>query len=371
VKLLFIIHSLKFGGAERQLVELIKGLNHHSYDVHLICLDNVSEGYTELLSTEGIETTYFLRSYKYDLRPIFSIYRFILKKQIDLVHTFENLGSMFGLLAAKLSRRPVVCSAVRNAKDKNLKLKLSTKILSKFADIFVANSRAGFVSRFSKIKPHFRVVYNGIDFNRFKNDKVDILKIKKEIGVVDFNHVIGMIASLSTHKDHETLLNAAPMVLQKYPELCFLFIGDGREREKLESKVRRLGLKENVLFLGYRNDVDQVIQILDIAVLLTNSDVILEGISNAIVEAMAVGVTVVASKGGGTNEIIKHDVNGILVSPKSVEKTAEAIIELLEDKTKAKRLATTAKIFVTEKFSLQRYVEEYENIYQDLNSKRK
>jgi len=371
VKLLFIIHSLKFGGAERQLVELIKGLNRQVYEVHVICLDNVAEGYTELLTRIGVRIRYFSRSYKYDLRPIFSIYKFIKEKKIDLVHTFENLGSLFGLSAAKLSRTPVVCSAVRNAKDKNLKLKLSVKIIARFADIFVANSKAGFANRFKTIKSHFRVVYNGIDFNRFKSDKVDILKIKKEIGVDNFKQIIGMVASLSSHKDHETLLDAAPVILQKYPELCFLFIGDGKEREKLEAKTRRLRLKDNVLFLGYRTDVDRVIRILDIAVLLTNSDVHLEGISNAIIEAMALGIPVVASDGGGTDEIIRHDVNGLLVPPKRVEKTKKAIIELLEDKTKAERLAAAAKVFVTENFGLQAYVEEYENIYQELSSKRK
>jgi len=341
------------------------------YEVHVICLDNVTEGYTELLTQIGVKIRYFGRSYKYDLRPIFSIYKFIKEKKIDLVHTFENLGSLFGLSVAILSRRPVVCSALRNAKDKNLKLKLSVKFIARFADILVANTKAGFVNRFKKIKPHFRVVYNGIDFNRFKNDKVENLGMKKDIGVVNFNQVIGMIASLSSHKDHETLINAAPMIVKRYPKLCFLFIGDGRERERLESKVRRLGLKESVFFLGYRNDVDQVIQVLDVAVLLTNSDVHLEGISNSIIEAMAVGVPVVASEGGGTNEVIEHEVNGLLVSPKNVEKTAEAIIELLEDKMKAKSLAIAAKIFVTEKFSLHRYVKEYEDIYQELISKRR
>lgn len=366
MKLLFIIHSLKFGGTERQLVELIKGLNRNLYDVYLICLDNATEGYTDLLARTGIKIRYFSRSYKYDLRPIFSIYRFILEKQIDLVHTFENLGSLFGLSAAKLSGRPVVCSAIRNAKDKNFKLQISTKILSRFADIFVSNSRAGFVNRFSRIKSHFKVVYNGIDFKRFEKEKVNILKIKKDIGIIGFKHVIGMVASLSDHKDHETLLNAVPMVLQTYPESCFLFIGDGRQREKLESKVRRLGLNENVYFLGYRNDIDQVIQILDIAVLQTNSDVHLEGLSNAILEAMTVGVPVVASEGGGTNEIIKNNITGVLVKSKRPEETAKAIIDLLGDKETAKKISDRAKIYVRQMFNLQRYVNNYEKIYREL-----
>lgn len=366
MKLLYIIHSLKFGGTERQLVELIKGLSRHQYDAHIICLDNAAEGYTDILNQIGINIQYFCRSYKYDLRPVFSIYRYIKENQIDVVHTFENLGSVFGLSAAKLSGRPVVCSAIRSAIDEDFKLKISTKILARFADIFVANSRSGLINRFSSIKPHFRVVYNGIDFNRFEKGKIDTLKIKKDNGLIDFKHVIGMVGSLSHRKDHGTLLNAVPLVLQKYPKTCFLLIGDGKERKKLESTVRHLGLKENVLFLGYRNDVDQLIQIFDIAVLQTNSDVILEGISNAILEAMTVGVPVVASKGGGSNEIVKNNVNGVLVKPKNPQETAKAIIGILRDKNRAKRLANNAKILVREKFNLQRYTEEYENIYREL-----
>lgn len=371
MKILFIIHSLKFGGAERQLVELIKGLNRHLYEVHLICLDNVPEGYTEILSSAGIEIRYFLRSYKYDLRPIFFICRFIQEKQIDVVHTFEHLGSLFGLFAAKLSGRPVVCSAIRNAKDENLMLKISKKIFAKFADILVSNSRAGFASRFSELKPHFRVVYNGVDFSRFQQKNGDMLILKTDLGINKFRNIIGMVASLTKRKDQDTLLEAAPSIIQSCPETSFLFVGDGVRRNALSEKARLLGLKDNVFFLGYRCDIDRLYHIFDIFVLLTNSDVHLEGISNAIIEAMAVGVPVVASLGGGTNEIIKHNVNGLLVLPKSVQKTAEAVIELLKNKQKAKRLADAAKISFREVFSLQRYVKEYEDIYLELNPERR
>jgi len=125
-------------------------------------------------------------------------------------------------------------------------------------------------------------------------------------------------------------------------------------------------LNENVYFLGYRNDVDEVIQIFNIAVLLTNSDIILEGISNAILEAMAVGIPVIASEGGGTNEIIKNNITGILVKPKRPEETAKAIIDLLGDKKKAKKISDSAKISVRQMFNLQKYVKNYEKIYREL-----
>lgn len=371
MNLLLIIHSLKFGGAERQLVELIKGLNCQLYEVHLICLENASEGYTDLLAQTGIKICYFSRSYKYDLRPIFSIYRYIRGKKIDLVHTFENLGSLYGLLAAKLSGRQVVSSSIRNAKDENFKLKISKRIFARFADILVSNSRAGLINRFNRMKPHYRVIYNGVDITRFQHEKPDLHSIIDGLGISSFKYIIGMVASLSERKDQDTILDAASLILESFPDTLFLFIGDGPRKEALSEKVRQTGLQDNVIFLGNRNDVEELMQVFDVAVLLTNNDIHLEGISNAIIEAMMLGIPVVASQGGGTNEIVKHNVNGILVSPKSIQKTAEAVIELLKDKPKAKRLSKAAKISVMEKFNLYRYVKEYEDIYQELSSKRK
>jgi glycosyltransferase involved in cell wall biosynthesis len=156
------------------------------------------------------------------------------------------------------------------------------------------------------------------------------------------------------------------MILKSFPNTSFLLIGEGPKRKTLSEKARQLGLKNNVIFLGYRNDVERLMQIIDIAVLLTNSDVILEGISNAIIEAMAMGIPVIASEGGGTNEIINNNVNGILVKPKKADETAKAIIGLLSDRKKAKGLSDNAKLFVHEKFNLQRYIRDYEKIYKEL-----
>lgn len=368
MKILFVIDSLTFGGAERQLVELIKGLldRPHLYEIHVVCLDKVTDGYTDILTARGIVIHYFCRAYRYDIRPVFSIYQYINENQIDLVHAFLSLGVLFGLIAAKLAGKPVVCSAIRDAQDHDLIQKIEKRIVACFSDIFVANSMAGFTNRFRRLRPHFRVVYNGADFSRFDKIKDKRSILNDELGLSDFQNIIGMVASLTERKDHETLLNAAPNVLKVFPQTCFLFVGNGPKREELTEKAKQLGVEHNVLFLGFRCDIDKIYQIFDIFVLLTNSDVHLEGISNAIMEAMAIGVPVVASEGGGTNEIVKNNINGVLVPPKNPTKTAKAIVSLMCNKDKAKHFSSTAKKFVRQKFNLQKYVEKYENIYREL-----
>ena len=183
MKILFVIHSLKFGGAERQLVELVKGLKENLYGIHVVCLDHDNDGYRSNLENAGIIINNFFRTNKYDLRPVLKIMRYVKKENIQVIHTFDNLGSLFGLIASKLSGRSVLCSVIRDCKDKNLKLKISKKIIAKLSDVCVSNSHAGFNNRFKKIKPNFKVVYNGIDFKRFNFPEDNIFKIKNSIGI--------------------------------------------------------------------------------------------------------------------------------------------------------------------------------------------
>ena len=366
IKILFVIDSLHFGGAERQLVELIKGLEKKDkYDIHLIYLINSKQGYIKTIEPLHVNIRYFPRLFKYDIYyPLVCIINYIIKNKIDIVHTFMNMGSLFGCLAAKITKRPVVCSAIRDAKDKTKKEKYLKLFLSYISDIFVSNSKSGLLNRFKMIKPHFKVVYNGIDLSRFETkDKVKLDNLKKELGISNFFPVIGMVASLSYYKDQESLLKSAPLILKSFPNACFLFVGDGPKRKNLEIFSEKLGIRDKVIFAGYRDDVDHIYHLIDVCVLLTNAQIHLEGISNTLIEAMASGVPVVASHGGGTSELVKHFETGMLVPPDDIEKISEAIIMLLKDKVLYHKIAKRSKNFVQKMFNLERYVNKYENIY--------
>jgi glycosyltransferase involved in cell wall biosynthesis len=366
VRVLFVIDSLGFGGAERQLVELMKGLIHtDSYEIYIVSLMMRSEGYTDIVNTLGMEIHYCQRTYKYDIfSPLFKIVRCIREYRIELIHTFMNMGSLFGALAAKITGLPVVCSAIRDAKDSSWRDKYIIRFLATLADIYVANSYAGFTNRFRKMRPIFQVVYNGIDFSRFDSDDGNKKASRTELGISSFSRVVGMVASFSKNKDQGTLLTAASKVLNVFPDVGFIFVGDGVTRIELEKRAAELGIGKQAVFTGFRMDVDRIYPLLDICVLLTNSWVHLEGIPNVLVEAMVCGVPVIASCGGGTNEIVDHGKNGIIVPPHDPESTAMAIIRLLSDREEADRLASEAQIRVRNLFGLEKYVCDYENIYQ-------
>jgi len=368
VKILFVIDSLGFGGAERQLVELVKGLSRKpEYDVHLISLMKMQEGYAEDIKNLDIKLSYFPRKYKWDIiGPILSIRTYILRNKIDVVHTFMNMGSLLGGLAAKLSCRPTVCSAIRDAKDTSLKGRLIKKSVAIFSDIYVSNSYAGFHGRFKKMKPKFKVVYNGMDFSRFETKVENSMELKKDLGIENFQHVVCMVASLSNNRDHLTLLRAVPLVLKQCFATVFLLVGDGPKREIIEETILRSGISKNVILAGYRKDVDLIYKIVDLCLLLTNTDVILEGISNALTEAMINRVPVIASTGGGTNEVIKNGITGLLIPPKNPQGLAKSIVGLLHDSVKREKMALAGQKFVFRQFGSERYIKEYEDLYREL-----
>lgn len=366
VRLLFTIDSLGFGGAERQLVELVKGLIHEEgYEIHIVCLLKTDEGYMGLVSSLGLHIHYIERSFKYDLLGlVIAVTRYIRTHRIDLVHTFMTLGSLVGCLAAKLTSRPVVCSAIRDGKDQSLRAKYSKQFLAKIADRFVANSRAGFANRFKKIRPHFRVVYNGIDLPRFSEKAESGQILREDLKLIDKGPVIGMVGSLSRNKDQGTLLRAAPRVLASFPDAIFLLVGDGERRSSLEALATEIGIRQNVIFTGFRRDVDQLYSLMDVCVLLTNNRIHLEGISNALTEAMAMSLPVIASAGGGTDELIQHEENGLIVEPHNPEKTAAALLHLLLIPAEERqRLAASSRQRVQKLFGLNRYVQEYKTLY--------
>lgn len=363
-RILFVIDSLAFGGAERQFVELLKGLDRSRFSPIVVYFYEARDGYRDVLEQLDMPIRCLGRQGRHDLlRPMMALRRIILDDEIDLVHTFMNLASVLGALAARTSSRPVICSAIRDGRDANLKLMLSKRMLSGIATVLVSNSRAGFENRFRRWKEHFRVIYNGIDLDRFRTGRAIAQAVRAGLNIRESEPVVGMVASFSPYKDHETLIRAIPRVLESYPKAAFVLVGDGPNREFLEGLAASLEVGGHVHFLGFRKDVDSLYAIFDVCVLLTNSDKIVEGLPNCLIEAQASGIPVIASRGGGVEEVVENGRTGLVIEPKSPYLVSEAICRLLEDERFQSRLSSAALINVRRSFALDRYVGDYQDLY--------
>ena len=369
IRILFVIDSLSFGGAERQLVELIKGLSHkEAYELHLACLLDATPSYSEIVRSAGVPTRFFPRRSKWDLvGPVYAIQKYTRKHSIHLVHSFMNMGCLMAVLACKMTGRPVVSSVIRDAKDPNLKVKYTKRFIACLSDIVVANSKAGFTNRFKRIKSKYRVVYNGLDMDRFSRF-CDKAALRQRFKIKEGQKVLLCVASLYKNKDHETLLNAFKKVHASDQNNVLLLVGDGPERKTLENRVNALELQTSVQFCGYRYDVDQIYGIANLVVLPTNRQNHQEGIANSLIEAMASGVPVIANYGGGTDEFIRNGENGILVEPHNPEILSEAMLRILNNRDLAASIVVDGKRTVQALFTLRQYVKNYAVIYQELVS---
>ncbi len=369
VRLLFITPSLHSGGAERQLVQLVKRLDPERYAMTLATLTSrIGAGhagfYAEVEDLPHVRLVELPRSGRLDVvGPLLALVRLIREERIEVIHSFLNLGSTFGMIAARLAGVPIVASSIRDSRDAGLVYRLCRIAQARGTDFFVSNSEAGFDNRFARRRPNFRVIGNGLDMARFTPRPEVEARLRTQLGLARFRHLVGMVASLTEYKDHEAFIELAARVVARQPDTGFLVIGDGPRRADLEALCDRLGLGRQVIFTGFLKDVDALTGMLDVACLFTNYRVISEGLPNAVMEAMACGVPVIATADGGTLELMCDGVEGFLVRNNDSEVAGQRLLRLLDNAELRRTMGALGRQAMSERFSLEACVAAYEELY--------
>ena len=204
------------------------------------------------------------------------------------------------------------------------------------------------------------VVRSGIDLRKFDGLK-DTEDLRKEFGIARDAPLVGNVAALAPHKDQTCLLEAARRVVDAFPGVRFLIVGEGPLEVALREHRARLGLEREVIFTGFRRDVGAILRMLDVFVLSSY----LEGLGTSVLDAMLVGLPIVATRVGGIPEAVEDGENGLLVPPRSPEALSEAICRLLEDRAMRERLGRRGKTRV-HRFDIRETVRRTEAVYVDL-----
>ena len=370
IKALHIVEDLKIGGAERVIADIAAGLDKKNFEVSVLCVTRGGEIADELIE-QGIEVKILgIFSYHNPLN-ILKLARLLRKERPDIVHTHGYFGSVIGRIAAKLAGVLIFINHVHSTYWEYRKSHiLMEKFLSLFTHKIICCSKAveDFVRDQERIKPaKTLVIYNGVDEDRFSAPK-DPSSLKTQLGIDSGDSVVGTVSSLTPHKGHEHLFQAAPMILEACAPVKFLIVGEGILREKLEKLTKNLNLFSKVIFAGTRKNIPDLLSAMDIFVLPSSSR---EGLGISIIEAMATEKPVVATDIGGIPEVIKNGETGYLVPPRNPEALAQAIIKLLQNPAKAKAMGKQGRIRFKEKFTKKRMLSGVENLYEALiNQKR-
>jgi L-malate glycosyltransferase len=346
--------SFNTGGSERQFAALARALDPASFRLQLGCIQ------TQGAFQEGLgEVPEFpLRGSLYNLQSMQTRYRlsrYLRQERIAIAHAFDFYTNLTLIPAARLARTPVVIGSQRQLGDLLSKAKFHAQLaMFRCCDTVVCNSRAAAdrLSQEGLPERKIAVIGNGLAPSAFAPTEP---ALPRSPGILR----VGMIARMNTTaKNHRLLLQAATRLRGKFPNLEFVLVGDGPLRRELESDAEKLGIRDQVLFLGDRRDIPAVLASLDLSVLPSAS----ESLSNAIIESMAAGVPVVATRVGGNPELVS-EARGALVAPDEPQVLADAIERILSDAPLRNAMGRNAKQFAQANFTIDHMRYQHEALY--------
>lgn len=370
VLLIDVLADIK-AGAERQVYELIKGIDKERFSVRLSILHQ--KEIPQEIKAVGCEVSALGIKRIYSPQGIWQGFKFadrLKKEKTDILMTYHFGSDIWGAVFGRIGK---VKTIISNRRDEGFWRKNIHSAAYKFINrlvrkiIAVSNATREKVIRQEGLSPEkVEVIYNGIDIERFKVD-YNCSIIKNSLGLPLDSKVIGCVSNLRPVKGHKYLIQAARSVIQKFPEAHFLFVGDGELKNELTAEAKKLNIENNIHFLGQRNDIPELLSVMDVCVLPSLS----EGLSNTLLEYMAAGKPIIATKVGGNSELLKAPLQGILVEPANAIQLTQAILKLLENPKEAENLAVEARKFVQQSFRLEMMIRNYENLFQTLSWQRK
>ncbi len=355
VPIAFVMTSCDAGGTERQMIELLRRLDRSRWEVHVACVHKRGAWLGRMTEAASSVAEFPIRGFlKPDLiRHAHAFGRWCRSHAIAVVHTTDFYTNIFALPPAALAGVPV---RVANRRDVNPGRSLGRLALQRAAyqcaHRIVANTRAAADRlRLERVPSRkVSVVPNGIDSATFA-----VIAHRAQL------RRVVIVANLRPEKGHDVLVDAAPAILERFPDAMFEIVGDGPERPALEWRVRGSGLTRAFTFHGHEEDVAARLGDADIFVLPSRS----EALPNAVLEAMSAGLPVVASAVGGLPDLIAPMETGLLVPPGDPHALATAVCTLMADRDLGVRLGRAASDAVRGRYSFERMTQAFETLYLD------
>jgi glycosyltransferase involved in cell wall biosynthesis len=381
IRLLKFVTVFAIGGTERHVVNLARGLDPSRFELHLACFRRRGALLNEVdLNRVPLSEYNITHFYNYGaLRKGMKLARYIRRNRIEIVHSYNFYSNVFAIPAAVLAGTPVIVASVRDTGLYTTPLKgLVHRSVCRLAHRIVVNAEAIRRWLVSEGCPPDKVtvIRNGIDLARF-SDRNSGAGLRRELGIPPGARLVVVLSRLDRLKGIEYFLEAAFFLAGRFKDAYFLIVGDdatvrkGRiaegvvYRRELEAYAARLGLDRRVVFTGFRLDVPALLSEASVSVLPSLS----EGLSNTLLESMAAGVPVVATRVGGSPEAIEDGVAGLLVPPRDSGALAEAIGLLLDHPGIASRIGRAGREWVSKHCSLDGMVRETEDLYHALLEK--
>jgi glycosyltransferase involved in cell wall biosynthesis len=362
--LMLVTHDLAIGGLQQVIVNICRAINRERFNVSVLCLRNLGE-FTPEIENMGIKVFFLPQKEKgTDYLSFLKVAKILRKEKVDVIHTHNTQPFIDGTIGALLSGRNIRIIHTDHARDfpDKKRYMFAEWLMSHFAYkiVGVSDHTTKNLIEYEKINPKkMLTIPNGIDGSKY-NFTIDKIQKRRELGIRETGPIIGLGVRISEQKGITYLLQAMPLIIERFPDISLIIAGKGELEGQLESEANKMGISKNVFFVGPRLDIPDLLKLFDLYVLPS----LWEGLPMVILEAMAAGCPIVATDVGGNRTAIHHGHSGSLIMAKDKDMLAAEVIKLLTNEKLRKDYSANAKNVFIQNFHSDVMTRKYEALYQ-------
>lgn len=363
LRVLHVTFNMDIGGTEQVIRQLVTTLPNEKFHNEIICIDGHIGEIGQLLEKDGIKVSVINRHPGIDFGLAKRLRHYIAQNNIDILHCHQYTPYFYGWLSTIGSKVKVVFTEHGRFHPDRYRFKalFLNPIMSMFTGRIVSISAAtkeALVRYEFMPQSRIEVIYNGIE-GFLQTDRAAKKNNLKLLGIDENDFVFGTVSRLDPIKNQELMLEAFAQYILSFPQSKLLIVGDGPSRNGLEAIAKKLNISSRVIFLGFQTDPSPYMALMDVFLLTSFT----EGTSMTLLEAMSLGLPMIASRVGGTPEIIEDRKTGFLFEPSSVKQLIAFMIELKENENLRKQMGDEALATFKRRFTAQAMSDSYSNIY--------
>ena len=369
MKLLHILHTeaaAGWGGQEIRVLQETQLLLERGHRVSLVCqADSPLEERARSISSLRFHLIPISMKSALSLWAFLTLYRYVSKNNLDVIHTHSSIDSWLGGLVGKLSGIPVI-------RTRHVSLPVNDFFPNHLLYSYIPQRILTSGNMISDIVKQVRCVDSnkvvsvpaGVDIRKFDSE-ISGEKIREELKVNSNQILIGKIGVIRGWKGHNYFLEAIPLILKKIPNARFVIVGDGPGFKEIKSKVKLAGIDNKVDLLGHREDVPEIMAALDVQVLASFAG---EGTPQVIPQAFAMKTPVVATKIASIPDLLGQGERGVLIEPKNALSLAEGVLKIMRSSDIASHLVENARSFCLKELTVDKMMDSTIAIYEEVAS---
>ena len=369
-KVLHLTYDMRIGGTEQVIKNIVQGMKGGEFEHSILCIEKPIGPFGDMLIEEGINIDAFQRKDGFDIPLIKQIRHYIRLHNIDILHCHQYTPWVYGCLASVFTNTKVIFTEHGRfyPDSSSWKRKFINPVLTALTNKITAISKAtaDALAEFEYIPRHnVDVIYNGIA--ELVPDETKVAELRVSLAIPETAVILGTVARLDPIKNQTMMIKAFHQLLKEHPNSYLLIVGDGEERETLETVIQTLNISQNVLMTGYVAKPVNHLALMDVFLLPSLS----EGTSMTILEAMSLGKPTAATAVGGTPEIINQEQSGLLTDNDSLQGFTQSLTTLVKHADIRGQYGQQAKRDYTSNFTVNTMCQIYASLYSTLGPMKK